>query len=99
MLFEPRTKSENDLIHQAAEEMDILSRRFDSIHVGINDLKEEGEFVYESSGLPISFENWSFWQGSGGREENCVIIRKGNPKWIDGLCDYRGPSVCHVPIL
>ena len=111
VLFEPRTKSENDLIHHAAEEMLSLTwfeGYGDRIHIGINDLKEEGEFVYESSGLPISFENWSFWdgsgdwsfwEGSGGREENCVMMRKDYSVWYDVPCDYLGKSVCHVPML
>ena len=99
VLFEPRTISESDLIHHAVMEMNILPKKEDAVHIGINELKEEGKFVYDSSELPIFFENWR--SGFGNRTTNdCVMISHlESPKWIDGNCNYHGPSICHVPIL
>ncbi|XP_075207802.1 uncharacterized protein LOC142312700 [Anomaloglossus baeobatrachus] len=60
--------------------------------LGMNDIKEEGNYIY-TNGNRLSYKNWNVNEPNGGRKENCVeIIEQG--QWIDKTCDAKNIIVC-----
>lgn len=60
----------------------------DSYWIGINDLQEEGTWVWVNSNTEATFTNWTRGQPDNAvNNENCGIIQKGyNYLWNDGQC-------------
>ena len=87
-LAEPRKQTTNDFI------VDVAKEKGSGIElwIGINDIVEEGAFVYGSNGAQITWTNWGQSQPDGEEHENCVCLNEG--KWWDLNCDYSKPFVC-----
>ena len=83
-LAEPRKQTTNDFI--------FINGNGIQLWIGINDIVEEGAFVYGSNGEPATWTNWGQSQPDGGEQENCVRLNEG--KWWDLNCDYSKPFVC-----
>lgn len=82
----PLNSAENSAILQ------IVKTNGRRTFIGINDQKEEGNFVY-ANGNKITYKNWNTNEPNGGRKENCVeLIEQG--QWIDRSCDYKNLIVC-----
>ena len=90
-LAEPRKQTTNDFFTDVANENGIQ----DSYWFGINDISEEGVFVYESNDEPITWTNWASGEpnNAGGHGQgDCVRLKEG--KWYDLGCDSIRPYVC-----
>ena len=71
-LAEPRTQTTNDFIADVAK-----GKGISQLWIGINDIKEEGTFIYGSNDAPITWTNWAPDQpnnGDGEVQEDCVIL-------------------------
>ena len=95
-LFEPNTRAVNDKIAQ------MFKSLFGSMtwpHIGVNDVSQEGKFVY-NTGLPINFTpTWGYSGGSRGADYNCVCLGHNSSymgKWYDGECSQKRPSICEA---
>ena len=64
--------------------------------IGLNDIANEGSFIYNSDQSSISWENWRNGQPNnvaGGQD--CVAANNnGNGKWDDDKCDDLKSFVC-----
>ena len=88
-LAEPREQATNDFFTDVANQNGIQ----DSFWFGINDISDEGVFVYESNNVPVSWTNWASNEPNNGPEQgDCVRLKNG--KWCDLNCDSTRPSVC-----
>merc|ERR1712008_309076 len=98
-LFEPKTWSEIDMVYKFGGSKCCG-------WIGVNDKQTEGSFVYESSGMPISFTPtfYSGW-GSKGTSNNCILLQwlpynvrdlggTQMVQWIDYTCSYSFWSIC-----
>ena len=47
---------------------------------------QEGNWVWESSGVPFTFTNWASGEPNGS-EDDCLVIYRGNKKWYDDNCE------------
>ncbi|CAG0881683.1 unnamed protein product [Cyprideis torosa] len=69
----------------------------DSVWVGGQDLGEETEWRWVSSGLLFAFSDWQAGQPEGGTRENCLLLRCVNDyRWNDVDCSYRYPILCEA---
>ncbi|XP_052708108.1 fibropellin-1-like isoform X2 [Crassostrea angulata] len=61
--------------------------------IGLNDISNEGDFVWDGTSTPFSYSNW--WPGepndSGG--DDCIFISAGN-QWFDHNCDVNLSFIC-----
>ena len=89
-LAEPREQATNDFFTAVANQNGIQ----DSFWFGINDISEEGVFVYESNNVPVSWTNWDSSEPNNGPGEQGDCVRLKNGKWRDLNCDSIRPSVC-----
>ncbi|CAH2321371.1 Hypothetical predicted protein [Pelobates cultripes] len=83
----PKNRDEYDFIKQYAKEL----KKY--IFVGINDIKEEGVFVY-LNGTQITYSYWGPEEPNGKRKENCIEIRETHNGWIDINCANKNRVVC-----
>ena len=85
---EPRDKSTNDK----------LGSKFVNIWIGVNDIATEGTWVYDSTGLEVTYFNWgsgsSTMEPNGGNGENCVKHSFQDWTWFDVNCSRIYPVVC-----
>ena len=61
----------------------------------VNDIKQEGKFVFDTNGSPIPFNAlWSKGHGSKGKNKNCVLMFIA--KWVDWNCsdDWQVGTLC-----
>jgi hypothetical protein len=68
---------------------------FAAAYIGLNDIDEEGVFVW-STGEPLSYSNWNLGSPhSDGENRDCVILltTQGN-RWSDEPCDVGRRHVC-----
>nr|AJA37872.1 C-type lectin [Littorina littorea]QBA18379.1 VIgL family C-type lectin-related protein [Littorina littorea] len=67
-----------------------------SAWIGLNDIEQEGVFVWASSGRLPSYSHWESnqpdnWKG----KEHCgTIWAYGGDRWNDAMCDHQIPYVC-----
>ena len=65
----------------------------------LNDLVlQEGQWVWQSSGVPFTYTKWGWDQPNGGGYEDCLYIQKMDKKWNDFKCDntsYNKP-LCQI---
>ncbi|KAM4636310.1 C-type lectin domain family 3 member A-like isoform 2-T2 [Discoglossus pictus] len=66
------------------------------IFLGMNDIKQEGVFVY-LDGQKITYTNWYQNEPNGGRVENCIRIYEQG-KWVDTTCERINQVVCEFKI-
>ena len=70
--------------------------------LGIHDISNEGTFVYDSTGEPIGFTDWTNGEpNNDGGEGDCVVhwqhwANEDVLGWNDRSCDYRTPVVCEA---
>ena len=64
--------------------------------IGLNDIANEGSFVYNSDQSSISWANWRDSQPNnvGGGQDCVAANRNGNGKWDDDKCDDLKSFVC-----
>jgi hypothetical protein len=63
----------------------------------LNDLKEEGVWVWMGSKSPASYFNWRAGEPNNvGNNENCVVMDKGKEQWVDGPCHNVLPYICET---
>ena len=72
------------------------------IWIGLQDIDNEGQFVYHSTRENASFLNWNSNQPNGGTGQNCAILgytdsHKG--KWFDEPCTIKLPFLCEIPLV
>ncbi len=86
-LLEPTSSTENDY--------EFFT---DTSHwIGIHDSGTEGNFVYESTGAAITYENWGINEPNNLGSEQCVMKFSSN-FWNDDSCDNLLPFVCETAI-
>ena len=90
-LFEPKSWDENEVAFQVGKALATQNWR-----IGINDKQNEGQFVFESDGTPISYSpTWYFGFGAKGTNYNCIIFFTGSTvKWLDYHCTSKLSSIC-----
>ena len=97
-LFEPKTLAKNKAVAEAGQK--IIGKTW--IHIGVDDIGNNGSFKYSIENHFISIQNppWyanSYPQGTG---TYCVAMLlqtdSNNAKWIDSGCGSRRPSVCEA---
>ena len=89
-LLEPKSSQVNNEVTQLAQSQGIF--RF---WIGVNDIANEGTFVYDSSGTTIVYENWNPGEPNDAGGEDCTEINYGN--WNDMPCTWNLPFVCEKP--
>ncbi|CAH2321376.1 Hypothetical predicted protein [Pelobates cultripes] len=83
----PMNSAENDIILQYVKEFK------NNVFLGINDIKEEGVFVY-LNGKQITYSNWPSTEPNGKRNENCVEARVNHSAWNDINCANKNRVLC-----
>ena len=65
--------------------------------LGANDIQSEGNFVWESSGVPMTYSNWGINEpNNAGGDEGCIHFY-GNGLWNDNNCQkLLLPTMCEV---
>ena len=91
-LPEPKDEQENQFLDSLDTDMFAL---------GMTDRKEEGVFVWDSDGSPVTWTSWIKWtathsEPNGGPDSNCVIMARGmysenvghrTDGWVDYNCN------------
>ena len=87
-LHEPVSLQEHSDVHTITNKS--------SYWIGVDDLSQEGNFTYSSSGSKISFNlPWHSGYGRKGSSTNCVLTNNGSRGlWLDWPCTSAYPSVC-----
>ena len=95
-LFEPKSYNMSEMV--AAKANEILKNEF--FRIGVNDIVQPDNFVYDSNSMPIGFTpNWS--QSSSYQNNNdshkCIVIGiylVNLGMWYDYTCENPYYSVC-----
>ena len=69
----------------------------DRLWIGLNDIAQEGRFVWDSTGQPAVYTNWGRASPSNSNNENCVMVTHNIGLWIDGQCTGLEYFVCEKP--
>jgi len=91
-MVEVETKEENDALY---EEMNINGWKSQKLEawIGLTDLKQEGTFIWSSTGEEPGYTNWQAGApgepDNGGGKQDCAYIRWHSGKWDDYQCDIR----------
>ena len=89
-LYEPKSEATNKLVFDKAAEV------FKGEHrswIGINDMDDEGEFVFTSSGKKVSSFFWHPYNVLRSTED-CVVMEQKYWKWSDRPCSENWYSIC-----
>ena len=93
-LFEPRLYSINQLVY--AEAVNFKSANEDDFWLGINDLANQGQYVYASDGQAVV----DLWESGQPNEVNgrCVdfLDVPSTSGWWDRVCSTLNFSICQV---
>ena len=89
-----------------AEPRDVLENKFlnalgtGAFMLGMTDTATDGQWVWDSDGSSVGWQNWLSWgEPNGGENENCVVFAKqlwDNMRgheidaWADVRCDWDG---------
>ena len=89
-MYEPRNFEES--IKISVEGNNKFSQ--DDWWIGVNDIHEEGKFVFDSDGSPISFP--STWHDENSNNEDCVLVFTEPKKWQIHSCfdDHQVGTLC-----
>lgn len=87
----PDGPREAAIITQAA-----LQIRNQDYWIGLDDLENEGEFVWPD-GIERPWENWNDGEPNNAGNEDCAHIWARNGRWNDLPCDRRQGIICEVP--
>ena len=93
-LFEPDTLAESNKL---AKISDSIFPNGAWPYIGVNDMSQEGKYVF-NTGLPINYSpTWYGSSGSLGKEFNCVCMGHYSSyigDWYDSACSTKRPSIC-----
>ena len=79
-MYEPRNFEES--INIGVEGYNKLSQ--DDWWIGVNDINEEGKFVFDSDGSTIPFT--PTWNNQNSNNKDCVLVFTVPKKWFTGSC-------------
>ena len=90
-LYEPRDASVLQGVTNQAKTAGIKG-----FWIGINDVVQEGTFLYSSDKTPLSITNWAAGEPNNVNQgEHCAVIRTHDGTWVDLHCtDYERSTVC-----
>ena len=72
---------------------------YNYIMLGLNDIDEEGTYVWESTSLQMSFSNWDSPVDPGNTlGENCSGMKISDGLWVDLPCNWVLFPFCHLEI-
>ncbi|XP_053547626.1 mannose-binding protein A [Bombina bombina] len=86
----PLSSEENSAIYEVTKVVKAMTSN--RIFLGINDIKQEGVFMYPD-GKPITYKNWYQHEPNGGSGENCILVYE-HGQWVDFTCDATQQVVC-----
>ena len=86
-MAEPKSSQANNEVTQLAQSQGIFG-----FWIGVNDIANEGTFVYDSSGETVVYENWNHGEPNDAGGEDCTKVNNG--KWNDMPCEWALPFVC-----
>ena len=92
-MFEPKSFRANNEVNEFAK-TEALGNTV-AIWIGIHDIINEGNFIYDSSNEAIVYENWNSgdpnndWTG-----EDCTELRIDGGKWNDMPCTTKLSFAC-----
>jgi len=93
-LFQPKSWNENEVAFKLGKALENAYNWW----IGINDKQNEGQFVFESDGKPISYSpKWYSGYGAKGTSHNCILYASEDSqtlKWIDWKCSTSHNSIC-----
>ena len=92
-LFEPRSKASNDLV---SDEAISFFGSLGYTYIGVNDMDNEGVYVYSSNGENVTFAfDWGK-NNSVKDSEDCIAFADNNCKqgWCDRQCTEENRFVC-----
>ena len=96
-LFEPRLANTNQLVYVEAAK--FASGTSDDFWLGINDLANQGQYVYASDGQEVVQGMWKSGQPNT-FSERCVgyfaLTSQNSAGWYDRPCDDLKFSICQV---
>ena len=98
-LFEPRLYSTNQLVY--AEALNFKTANEDDFWLGINDLANQGQYVYASDGQDVVDGMWKSGQPNSATERcagyyNLATQYDSNAGWFDRPCNDYKFSICQV---
>ena len=66
------------------------------IWIGVNDLAEEGKYIYDKSAVPVTMDiPWV--EGQSTRPGRCVDFSLADkPRWLDFNCSEQQLSICET---
>ena len=97
-LFEPKDKWYNNLVYKWLNDENSEVDYYPWI--GIQDKANEGEFVYDSSNVNVTFKNFYSGEPDGEEDENCVAMGYNSyGKWYDHPCADAKQFICEIPLL
>ena len=95
-LFEPKNLQANNEVAELAKTAGITGE----LWIGIHDISNEGNFIYDSSDATIMYENWGPGEPNDiGSGEDCTTLRSNGSYWAPGTwndqpCWRKFPFVC-----
>ena len=81
-LFEPKSLEVNNEVNKLAKAQGVTW----AFWIGINDQINQGNFVYDSSNVPLVYENWNPGEPNGESREDCAVLGIDGGKWYDVSC-------------
>ena len=77
---------------ETKEEYDSISANIpnERYHFGLNDLKDEGKYVWEHSGHEVgTYQPWDQGEPTDAWYEDCCFLRQSDESWHDVSCSQR----------
>ena len=69
----------------------------DWTYIGLNDIQDEGDFLWQDGSSLNGYTNWYAADPNGGTQHNCVIKgHSGNGKWSDVDCTEENRYACSL---
>ena len=60
-------------------------------------VSQEGHWVWETSGVPFAYTNWSTGQPDNDGNQDCMIINRSKKRWYDFNCAHTGMKpLCQI---
>ena len=92
-LMEPKSPQVNAIVQFIVNSLGLRANWW--VWIGIHDIHDEKNFVYDSDGKQISWRNFSPGQPDNyGRREHCVHVWHGKGKWNDYPCEKKLSFAC-----
>ena len=91
-MFEPKSSQTNIEVTEFLQNEGVCT-----FWIGIHDIANEGNFVYDSNGLIIGYQNWNSGEPNDAGGEDCTEIYVENGKWNDIPCNNQLSFVCEKP--